>query len=493
VLQNGSKFGLTASLIKQFNSWFAIQIQYGIGSLYSLKTAANTTLQTEMSGSISEFGLAGRFDPLPLFLSGKEPLKISPYITLGVSTLGYRSVRRDFTTHNIYNPAIGYKADGVTKAPRENALAIPMGLGLSYRITPKLAVEGDYAIRLTNTDLLDALVGNTNINDFYSFTTLGLRYYFDQNSAPARRTNRSVARKVPLTRNKSRKSSAGLADNLPLTNIFVESKIPENVSNGRIFEVLLRINKGTYKGPGKLIQTYPRGFTAMESQGSYAKFSFTNHNAIINWDQMPADSVVTYTYHVRVGETASGNQTIAGRFEYQQPDGQKVNRFNNYIFVENKLEDQMDQRVKAILGEDSKTPVKKVNTNVTINEGDQYNARIDDILKQYSSGEQTKTNVTNTNVVKYQPVQGVEYKIQVGAFRDKSQGGTRLARKYGITESLSEEYTNGWYKYTVGSFRSYNEAVRFRNSFINKTKLWSAFIVAYKNGKRLPRISDAVK
>lgn len=494
VLQNGSKFGFTASLIKQFNPWLAIQARYGMGNLYSVKTEP-VTAQTFMSGSLTEFGLAARFDPLPLFLSSSEPMRLSPYVSVGVATIGYRAVRRDVATNNVILPAPGYKPDGVTVNPRQNALAIPLGFGVSYRLFPSISIEFDYGMRVTNTDLLDALVGNTNVNDFYSLATLGIRYHISPISttrSSRSSASRSSRTRVPVNRTSQKKTDDISRSDLALTNVFIESQMPENISTGNIYEVWLRINKGDYKGPGKLVQKFPDGFTAMQQNATLANFSFNNQNAVIEWDQMPADSVISYTYHVRVGESVAGSQTISGRFEYEQPDGLKVNRFNNYVFVENKLEDQMDQRVMQILGGDEVSDPLRTVTEEDLKEDD-YNRKIDEILGEYGTEDRRTQAAADADIKTYQPIQGVEFKIQIGAFRDRSQGGARLARKYGITEPMSEEVSNGWYKYTVGSFRSYEEAVRFRNSFIARTNLLSAFIVAYKNGQRLARVSDALK
>ena len=38
---------------------------------------------------------------------------------------------------------------------------------------------------------------------------------------------------------------------------------------------------------------------------------------MIEWDNMPADSIITYTYYVRVANDVVGSQTVTGRFEYE--------------------------------------------------------------------------------------------------------------------------------------------------------------------------------
>ena len=51
---------------------------------------------------------------------------------------------------------------------------------------------------------------------------------------------------------------------------------------------------------------------------------------------------------------------------------------------------------------------------------------------------------------------------------------------------MKVERIDGWSKYTIGSFSTYNEAVQIKNGIIAETPERSAFIVAYKNSKRVP-------
>jgi cell division protein FtsN len=106
---------------------------------------------------------------------------------------------------------------------------------------------------------------------------------------------------------------------------------------------------------------------------------------------------------------------------------------------------------------------------------------------------EAKAPVTKGNIREAKPLTGVEFRVQCGAFRDKNSADTQLAAKYRITEIIQEEFTDGWYKYTVGSFRTYEEASNYKELFIARTKISTAFIVAYRDGRRLAKISEAFK
>jgi len=442
----GSKFGIGAGIIKQFSPFFGIQAQFLAGSLYT--SAADNTY---FAGSLTEFSLSARFDPIRL--SKRKTFRLSPYLSIGVALFSFRSVRREIYTNVVLLPNFGYNIDGITKANKQTAMSMPMAVGLSYKILPNFRVELEHSLRMTNTDLLDCFKGPSIANDLYSLTSIGLRF-----TIPTRST---VKIDQPITSNNAPVAAKVV---IPEINVFIDCEIPETMKTGQTFDVKVRVNKGKYKGPAKLTQKYPEGFTAMDDLTKSNSFSFTSQTVIIDWEKMPADSTVTYIYQVKVGENLTGSQTIIGKFEYQQPDGDKTVRFNKSIFVDNQKQ----------------TGEKEISIN--------------QLLKQYDSVESTKAApVTKGNIKRSQPLAGIEFRVQCGAFRDKSQADTQLAAKYGITEIIQEEYTDEWYKYTVGSFRTYEEAARYRDNFMARTKIYSAFLVAYKDGHRLANITDAFK
>lgn len=445
---NSSKFGIGFGIIKEFKPYLGIQAQLITGNLYSkYEVADNPSASTYFAGSLTDFSLSARFDPIHLFKFNN--FGFSPYVSVGVATVAYRSVRRLVEANTVILPTFGYEDDGVTKSARQIAMSIPMAVGLSYQISPAFQLELEHSVRLTNTDLLDCLKGSTGMNDFYGFTNLGIRYTIGASLAPSKHQAKSAnsGKKVPTETVKV--TEPVQAKPLPVTNLFVDCQVPGTIENGQSFDVRIRINKSDYKGGAKLIQKFSDGFTAKDPLMGSGIFSFVNQSVIIEWDHMPADSILVLTYIVEPDKTITGSQTISGRLEYQQPDGTKTVHFNKTLFV---------------------NAPKQVETPP--------------VIKPAENG---------VNIQKAKTVQGIEFRVQCGAFRDSRQAPSELAAKYGITDLIQEEYTDGWYKYTVGSFKTYEEAGKFRDAFIKRTKILSAFIVAYRDGKRLANIKDALR
>ena len=106
----------------------------------------------------------------------------SPYIMAG-GGLSYLNIKRDWSRLNenyfLSDPAffIGLNADIAHDLPRLIAV-IPVGGGMRYSISQKLAVSGEILYRFTFTDYLDGFSQSVNPdkNDHFYSLTVGLIY-----------------------------------------------------------------------------------------------------------------------------------------------------------------------------------------------------------------------------------------------------------------------------------------------------------------------------
>jgi hypothetical protein len=74
----------------------------------------------------------------------------------------------------------------------------------------------------------------------------------------------------------------------------------------------------------------------------------------------------------------------------------------------------------------------------------------------------------------------VIYRVQIAANRTELTQRA-LSRIYYGSKNVEMENENGWFKYTVGDFSTYEEANRFRKT----SGVENAFVMAYRKGKRL--------
>jgi hypothetical protein len=65
-----------------------------------------------------------------------------------------------------------------------------------------------------------------------------------------------------------------------------------------------------------------------------------------------------------------------------------------------------------------------------------------------------------------------------------------LARVLNLDMDVKEEFINNWYKYSIGSFKTYQEARVFRKDLVKRKLLKGAFIIAYFDDQRLNTLSE---
>ncbi len=162
--------------------------------------------------------------------------------------------------------------------------------------------------------------------------------------------------------------------------------------------------------------------------------------------------------------------TIATR-SMNDATNQGLNRFDRSLVNESDL----DKRIQNIIG-----PVSNATQRENLNPSKPATTE-DDLDRQIERLIGSGSSATGGSAFVAKP--GVEFRIQCGAFRSREESRA-LIKKHNIKEPLQEEYNSGLYKYTVGSFKTYQEAQAYRDAFIRRTNLLSVFIVGYKNGVR---------
>ncbi len=80
---------------------------------------------------------------------------------------------------------------------------------------------------------------------------------------------------------------------------------------------------------------------------------------------------------------------------------------------------------------------------------------------------------------------GIYYRVQVTANQTAFDGRTYF-RDAGVDREVMVERHEGWYKYTAGSFQSYDQAVAYRDQVEMLPLVEGSFVVAYRDGNRVP-------
>lgn len=82
------------------------------------------------------------------------------------------------------------------------------------------------------------------------------------------------------------------------------------------------------------------------------------------------------------------------------------------------------------------------------------------------------------------PWSEVEFTVQVAASRTAIDPSL-FQEKFNISGEISRTHSEGWYYYTIGKYVKYWRAREYRNILLTRNNTQGAFVVAFKNGKRL--------
>lgn len=85
---------------------------------------------------------------------------------------------------------------------------------------------------------------------------------------------------------------------------------------------------------------------------------------------------------------------------------------------------------------------------------------------------------------------GVEFRVQLTASRERI-AAEKLAQLYPIREKIFEDFSDGFYQYTAGSFKTSQEADKFREKLSKDLGLTDLYVVFFQNGVRISSFKGA--
>ncbi|MEI7661679.1 MAG: hypothetical protein WCK34_05765 [Bacteroidota bacterium] len=80
---------------------------------------------------------------------------------------------------------------------------------------------------------------------------------------------------------------------------------------------------------------------------------------------------------------------------------------------------------------------------------------------------------------------GISFRVQIFAFRTDKHTPEEIRERYKLTQEVYKDLSDGWYRFTIGSFTSYADAKVLKTQ-MRKRGFRGAFIARYNNGIRVP-------
>ena len=236
--------------------------------------------------------------------------------------------------------------------------------------------------------------------------------------------------------------------------------------------VEVTVNKGAIRGFGKLQETIPIGFTALEKTSSEAIFTAQDRIVKFVWLNLPASNELKVVYKLRQTTASDEEHTVNGEFGYLLNDETQKAILGSTKFYTGPKAMESQQAV-ATIPEVVPTP-DPIKTDVTETASGN---------NQAATTAQTQGKV-NTNRVPA-PETGVTYKVQISAAH-REVGAAYFAERHNYSGDFSIERHEGWIKYVTGRFGEYRSARDQRQSYVNGGNNFPGpFVTAYNNGDRV--------
>ncbi|QKG79000.1 SPOR domain-containing protein [Tenuifilum thalassicum] len=259
-----------------------------------------------------------------------------------------------------------------------------------------------------------------------------------------------------------------------------QTPIPTGEMND--YMVKLLVNRGSAQKFAKIEEEVPEGFTAEPIETRDAAFSFKDQKVKFLWMNLPADPRFVVSYKL-IPPDGNGEikVSIKGTFSYLIGDATRV---IDIIQKDVDLSNIDPAVLDGIIASSSSTAGANIISGFT----QDYSEGGIEIPIQYKKIEdKPKRKVKpefNMQPFMLMPEKGVYYRVQIAAGH-KPINIKRYFKRYNINYDVRTEKHEGWYKYSIGSFKEYKEARDFRIFIWNTTKINDAFVTAYNNGKRI--------
>lgn len=424
-LKDESKPSFSFNIGRQISPIFAFKAEFGMSSLYSRVDSIlylGDKSNLSMKGDVNEIGLYGIINLNNLFNKNRSAdSKWYAYLSSGLGYAFFRSRLRD-EINNVVVDSVGYALGGKTSRMQE--IVFPVTVGINFQITNGIWLSLENSSRFVNSDRMDAYIDGKT--DWFNTTKIGLTFNIQK-----------------LGTNKRRKSQRASS-----------SKISSSY------------NEPTYE-PEKTTRPSRRSAVKSSSRTQPEIIDYTGFNSLI------PPPVIKNTTSSNQNLSATGNGT---KEENRWVDPNNPGQFEiTGVYNKKTIVDTLE--VKKI-----KNPIKFKPRTVRISRGF---GPTGSTRSGAGSSVVTSRSANATSNVKVVPPSfepGTIYRIQIQASKENIPAET-MAKRMNISEKVTVEMTDGWYRYYVGSYTAYSAARQNLESYRSRG-LKDAFLCAFPNGVR---------
>ncbi len=439
----GDVGNLSYKTIKDENIWslgYAFDLNWRIKPYLTLRASLE---KGKLSGSkperniwfnadLLETDIGLKFDILNIFKNKHR--RFNPYAGVGVGLLQYNSTLMSYPDNGEiarkgYGNGKGF--DGMTS---ETEMPVIAGLNIYLGKHIDLMLEGN--INIVNSDELDVKKGGSRY-DMFGFYAMGVTYHFTKKASahlPVRPERKSIAAthggKTVAAKNKDRLTPEKTAE-------IAQKQKAKTEATKKVDKIMAEKERKVQLG----------------------KPSFEN---------------VRFYVQVAASQKPINRAIIAKSIGYPEKSVSVLKNNGWYKFVVGNYKqywEAKNQRNILI----SKNNVRGAFVVATKNDAF---ISVDELLTENPGNNKAYS-------LKKHNESGIVYSVQILAARKSGMEASGIKAIFDLDEEVYMEESDGLKRYTVGSFNSVAKAVELLRKVVDKG-ISDAFVVAYKDGKRIP-------
>lgn len=261
------------------------------------------------------------------------------------------------------------------------------------------------------------------------------------------------------------------------------------------------VKKGAIRGFGKLQETIPPGFTALEKNSDEAIFTAQERFVKFVWLNLPSREEIKVVYKLRATTQPDGEYVVDGDFGYLLNDEtQKAVVGSSRFYIGPKAMELINGDASAITtidGGDSKLdltvkekPVTKTSEPATMASTTTPKTTTAEPKSKPATTKPATTQSSNSTSAGTgrsipAPEKGVVFKVQITAAH-REVGKAYFVARHRYSGDFQIERHQGWIKYVTGRYGSYQEARDQRSGYVSAGHNFPGpFVTAYNNGERI--------
>jgi hypothetical protein len=257
-----------------------------------------------------------------------------------------------------------------------------------------------------------------------------------------------------------------------------------------VVEVIVK--KGNIRGFGKLQETIPAGFSALEKNSDEAIFTAQDRVVKFVWLNLPAREEIKVVYKLRATSQPDGEYSVDGEFGYLLNDEtQKAVVGTSRFFIGPKALEMMaadQQNVNTMDLTDPQLAARKraQEEAAKVEAARQPETKEPTKTATQTAEKPTKTQRTDPVTARVQGVEkGITFKVQITAAH-REVGKAYFVSRHRFNGEFQLERHQGWVKYVTGRYSTYKEARDQRIGYVSAGHNFPGpFVTAYNNGERI--------